>query len=50
MAVPVTFSGSPGDSCRLPPPRLGEHNAEILREIGCTEAEIAEIIAAGLAS
>ena len=50
MAVPVTFSGPPGDSCRLPPPRLGEHNAEILREIGCTEAEIAEIIAAGLAS
>jgi len=50
MAVPVTFSGSPGDSCRLPPPRLGEHNAEILREIDCTEAEIAEIIAAGLAS
>jgi len=50
MAIPVTFSGSPGNSFRLPPPRLGEHSAQILREVGCTEAEIAEIIAAGLAS
>jgi crotonobetainyl-CoA:carnitine CoA-transferase CaiB-like acyl-CoA transferase len=50
MAIPVAFSGSPGNSFRLPPPRLGEHSAQILREVGCTEAEIAEITAAGLAS
>ena len=50
MAIPVAFSGSPGASFRLPPPRLGEHSAQILREVGCTEAEIAEITAAGLAS
>src|SRR5712692_5712997 len=30
-AIPVSFSGSPG-SLRLSPPRLGEHNAEILGE------------------
>jgi len=50
MAIPVMFSESPGNSFRLPPPRLGEHSAQILREVGCTEAEIAEITAAGLAS
>jgi crotonobetainyl-CoA:carnitine CoA-transferase CaiB-like acyl-CoA transferase len=50
MAIPVASSGSPGASFRLPPPRLGEHSAQILREVGCTEAEIAEITAAGLAS
>jgi len=50
IAIPVAFAGSPGNSFRLPPPRLGEHSAQILREVGCTEAEIAEITAAGLAS
>jgi crotonobetainyl-CoA:carnitine CoA-transferase CaiB-like acyl-CoA transferase len=50
MAIPVAFAGSPADSFRLPPPRLGEHSAQILREVGCTEAEITEITAAGLPS
>jgi crotonobetainyl-CoA:carnitine CoA-transferase CaiB-like acyl-CoA transferase len=45
MAIPVSFSASPGD-IRLPPPRLGEHNAEILGELGYSGDEVDEIIGA----
>jgi crotonobetainyl-CoA:carnitine CoA-transferase CaiB-like acyl-CoA transferase len=43
-AVPARFSKSPPNTTRLWP-TLGEHNREILREAGCTEAEIDTILA-----
>jgi crotonobetainyl-CoA:carnitine CoA-transferase CaiB-like acyl-CoA transferase len=45
-AIPVSFSETPG-TLRLPPPRLGEHSAEILEELGYTQQEVAEIGATG---
>jgi len=45
MAIPVVFSASPGDSFRLPPPRLGEHTPSVLGELGFSDAEIEEITA-----
>jgi len=41
-AIPVSFSATPGE-LRLPPPRLGQHNSEILAELGFNAADIAEI-------
>ena len=40
MAIPTAFSATPG-AVRLPPPRLGEHNAEILGALGYGADEIA---------
>jgi len=46
-AIPVMFSGSPGDSFRLPPPRLGEHTRSVLRELGYSDTEVDEIACQG---
>ena len=43
-AVPARFSKSPPNTTRLWP-TLGEHNREVLREAGCSEAEIDTILA-----
>jgi len=46
-AIPVMFSGSPGDSFRLPPPHLGEHTRSVLRELGYSDTEVDEIACQG---
>lgn len=44
--IPTSFSRSPG-SIRRPPPRLGEHSLEVLREAGLAEDEIQAMLASG---
>jgi crotonobetainyl-CoA:carnitine CoA-transferase CaiB-like acyl-CoA transferase len=43
---PYNFSETPAD-VRLPPPRLGEHSSEILREAGLSADEIESLIKSG---
>ncbi|BBZ32609.1 CaiB/BaiF CoA transferase family protein [Mycolicibacterium confluentis] len=46
--MPVRLSTGPGRVHRMPAPLLGEHNREILRELGLTDSEIAELKADGV--
>ena len=46
MAYPSSWSRSQ-PACSRPVPRLGEHSAEVLREIGYDEVRIAGMLAAG---
>lgn len=47
MAQPIQFDGKPR-AVAAPPPRLGQHSAEVLAECGFAPAEIAELRAAGV--
>ncbi|WP_326565781.1 CoA transferase [Amycolatopsis rhabdoformis] len=47
VGQPVRLAGTPADSARLAPPRVGQHNEEILAELGLSEVEIGEVRAAG---
>lgn len=44
--IPTTFSETPG-SIRRPPPRLGEHSVEVLREAGIDASDIDAMLASG---
>ncbi len=44
--LPLKFTETPG-AVTLPPPRLGEHTAQVLRGLGYSAAEIAELAASG---
>ena len=41
--VATDFSETPGD-IRQPPPHLGEHSAEVLKDAGLTDAEIEDLV------
>jgi crotonobetainyl-CoA:carnitine CoA-transferase CaiB-like acyl-CoA transferase len=45
LGIPVKLSGTPGQ-IRRAAPLLGEHTAEVLAELGCSEEEIAALEAA----
>jgi alpha-methylacyl-CoA racemase len=47
LGVPVKLTRTPGDHARLSGPSLGEHTEEVLLAAGYSEAEIAELLAAG---
>jgi crotonobetainyl-CoA:carnitine CoA-transferase CaiB-like acyl-CoA transferase len=46
--VPMRFSGGPGRFHTSPAPTLGQHNHELLAEVGLTPLEIAELEADGI--
>jgi crotonobetainyl-CoA:carnitine CoA-transferase CaiB-like acyl-CoA transferase len=48
LGVPIKLSRTPGDPTRLPGPALGEHTEEVLRAIGLSSEEIAELLSQGV--
>jgi crotonobetainyl-CoA:carnitine CoA-transferase CaiB-like acyl-CoA transferase len=47
--VPIHFHGTPCE-VRQPPPLQGQHSEELLRELGYSPHEIAELVAEGVAA
>ena len=47
LANPLTLHGTPAEM-RRPPPVLGQHSEEVLREYGFSPSEIDELINTGI--
>jgi crotonobetainyl-CoA:carnitine CoA-transferase CaiB-like acyl-CoA transferase len=45
---PVRFSRTPASATRRPAPLIGEHNREVLLEVGCTDADVDRLEASGV--
>ena len=48
VATPVRLAGAPADLDRIPPPKFGEHTAEVLAEIGLTSKDVDALRGAGV--
>jgi crotonobetainyl-CoA:carnitine CoA-transferase CaiB-like acyl-CoA transferase len=48
VASPIRFHPSNGKTVRRPPPLLGEHTVELLREFGQSDAQIEELVQQGI--
>lgn len=47
VGVPVKIAGAPGDVSRLPPPRIGEHTDEVLRDAGIGASRLERLRSTG---
>jgi crotonobetainyl-CoA:carnitine CoA-transferase CaiB-like acyl-CoA transferase len=47
IGTPIKLSRTPG-AARSAPPRFGEHTREVLRELGCSDAEIDSLISSAI--
>ncbi|HEY7829818.1 MAG TPA: CaiB/BaiF CoA-transferase family protein [Solirubrobacteraceae bacterium] len=47
LGIPVKLTRTPGQPAQRPGPALGEHTLEVLREAGCSAAEIEQLLRAG---
>jgi len=47
LGIPIKLSDTPG-AIQIPPPKFGEHNREILRNLGFAEADIDGFLQSGV--
>jgi alpha-methylacyl-CoA racemase len=47
LGIPVKLDRTPGEHNRLPGPGLGEHTEQVLRDVGYSDEQIAELLEQG---